>query len=213
MRSYLIYLVVLFFYCSINKSQAQDTVCLISGKIIQGKVQDKDLKNEDYFFVDIKKKNKIKKKLIETEDVFSVSYLNGKNEILYRTDSTKGLILDQPQMFNYMIGEQVAFNKHRTSSLIIAGGAASGIAGGFLGLYGLLLPAAYATGISFVEPKVQFDETNMPSRDYKEYYDMGYKSVARSRNVKNVIISGFSGIILTGAIITAFQISSIGLTK
>jgi hypothetical protein len=210
----IVYIKVLFFifYCG-TKSYSQDTIYLMSGKQIEAKVIEIDFNSNGYISYEIKKKNKTKNKLIEKDDVYSISYYNNKKEIIYKSDVGKGFILDQNQMYNFIIGEQVAWNKYKTPKLIIAGGVLSGMTGGLFGLYGILLPSSYTTAISFVNPKIQIDNIKQPSSENIDYYKMGFNSIAKSKNIKSTIIASISGIFTTAILITALQINSIDFKK
>jgi hypothetical protein len=206
MRNFFLILVLLFLFGYVKKGISQDTINLLSGKRIEAKVNKIDDDKDGYVSYDLKKRNKIKSKFIEKEDVYSISYYNKNMEIVYKIDSARGFILNNDQMYNYIIGEQVAYNNYKTSKLIIAGGVFTGVAGGFLGLYGLLLPVSYITTMSLIDPKIEYINTKLPSQESIEYYKMGYTSVAKSKNIKNSIIAGFSGVVASTVIISVFHI-------
>jgi len=213
MRNFFLILVLLFLFGYVKKGISQDTINLLSGKRIEAKVNKIDDDKDGYVSYDLKKRNKIKSKFIEKEDVYSISYYNNKKEIVYKSDFTKGFVLDQNQMNNFIIGEQVAWNYYKTPKLIITGGILSGMTGGFFGLYGILLPASYTAVVSFVNPKIQIDKTQQPSNENLDYYKMGFNSVAKSKNIKSTIIAGISGIFVSAILITALQINSIDFKK
>jgi hypothetical protein len=205
----IVYIKVLFFIFYFGtKSYSQDTIYLMSGKKQEVKVKEIDLNNNGYISYEIKKKNKTRNKFIEKEDVYSISYYNNKKEIIYKSDSVKGFILDQNQMNDFIIGEQDAWNNYKTPKLIIAGGVLSGMTVGFFGIYGILLPASYTAVISFANPKIQLDNTKQPYKENLDYYKMGFTSIAKSKNIKSTIIGGISGIFTAAILITALQINS-----
>ncbi len=206
--------VIVIIICKVSTGFSQDTINLMSGKQIKAKVVEIDFDKNGYILYDIKKNDKIKSKFIEKEEVYSISYYNNKTEIVYKIDSSKGFILNQNQMYNYVIGEQVAWKNYKTPKLILVGGVFCGISGPFLGVYyGLLIPAAYSAAISFVKPKFKIDNTKKSNESNVEYYNFGYNSVAKSKNIKRTIIAGLSGILASTLIITAMQVNSIDFKK
>jgi len=188
----------------VNKVFSQDTLYLISGRIIEAEVKKIDSSRDGYILYNIKgKHDKIKSKTIEKEDVYAICFYNKEKQIIYRTDSSKGYILNNDQMYSYILGEQMAFKEFRTHPLLITGGAITGLTGGVLGVYGLLLPATYTAGISLISPKPKNPIVLNPA-NYKlvDYYKMGYSNVAKSKNIKNSLFAGLSGILVSAMLIT-----------
>jgi len=154
MHHKLLYLVCVFLI--LNQASAQDTIVLISGKVIP--VQSVDLQDYTIAFRKMPKPakdpgtsahstapaKKSKLRTIDPERVFSVKYRDGSERIIYTPDTLDPLEFTPEQMRLFIYGEQDAarFYKNNLNKGI---GFGFGAASGLLGFYGLAGPPLYAT--------------------------------------------------------------------
>lgn len=139
----------LFFLFAGCAVQAQDTLLLISGKVIPAKSV--DLK--DYTIAYRKPGDGSKLKTIDPERVFSIQYGDGSERIIYTPDTLDPMEFTVSQMRNFIKGEQEAsrFYKSTTNKglAFVVGGGAS-----ILGFYGLAIPPLYSTVIGSFSPNL-----------------------------------------------------------
>lgn len=140
----------LFFIYFCHSVTAQDTLVLISGRKIV--VSSVDLKDNTIAYRNIKSGSKLK--TIDPGRVFSVIYRDGKERIIFETDSLDPIDFKVEEMRNFIKGEQDALKFYNNTLIKIAG---VGIGGGFglLGFYGLVGPPLYSTIIGSYSPNVE----------------------------------------------------------
>ncbi len=140
----------LFFIYFCHSVTAQDTLVLISGRKIV--VSSIDLKDNAIAYRNIKSGSKLK--TIDPGRVFSVIYRDGKEHLIFETDSLDPLDFKVDEMRNFIKGEQDAQKFYNNSNIKVAG---LGIGAGFglLGFYGLVGPPLYSTIIGSYSPNVE----------------------------------------------------------
>lgn len=197
---------------------SQDTILFMDGKIKTGKI---DFVNTDYIEFSKIKKNKIKTKFIDLQDVFSYKKLNAINEVIvYKQDTLSGNMLTVSQMKNYIQGMIDAQKEYKSPYSTITGFVAGSV-GGVFGFWGTILPTSYIIINGSVNPKIniknsnlEFDENilaqnsdngmklNIPvnniqsnQNDDLKYYELGYKVKAKDKRTKNTIKGAFVGFV------------------
>jgi hypothetical protein len=130
-------------------AQAQDTIVLITGKVIP-------VKSVDYrdYSIDYRTADGLKLKSIDAGRVFSVKYANGAERVIFRTDSLDAADFSEDEMRRFIIGEQDArqFYRNQSSKFLgfaIGGGSSLG------GFFGLPVPLIFSTAIGGFSPNVE----------------------------------------------------------
>jgi hypothetical protein len=137
-------------------------------------------------------------KKLEKFDVFALQFDNGTETIIYEPDTAYGdPTVDQAR--DYIKGEQLADSIYK-KPLNFIGGVAFGATGALWSFfYGPIIPIAYATGISFVTPRIPQDELERAVRS--EDFIAGYERKARNKKTKNALLGGAIGFGLTTGVI------------
>lgn len=141
-------LFVLFIFISVICS-AQDTLVLITGKIIPVKSVDLSEYTITYRTLDGRKL-----KNIDPARIFSIKYQNGAERVIFQTDSLDPIDFTEGEMRHFIKGEQDAREFYRNrivrySSFIVGGYSA------YYAIYGLAGPILYSTVIGGYSPNVK----------------------------------------------------------
>lgn len=141
-------LLILILIIGYFQSHAQDQFLQLDGKLKKGKFI--EIKN-DILFYEVEKRGKKKIKYISILDIYSFTNASGTEKIFYAKDTTVGLYLSVEEMKRYIDGARLAQEKFK-SPLTSKIGIMAGLGGGYVGVYGLTIPAAYvvASGIMFL---------------------------------------------------------------
>ncbi len=139
---------VLFLLVS-NLCNAQDTLVLITGKIIP--VKSVDLSD---YTITYRTLDGTKLKNIDPARIFSIKYANGAERVIFQTDSLDPIDFSEDEMRRFIKGEQDARQFYRNNTVrytsILVGGVSS------LGaIYGLPGPLLYATVVGGYSPNLK----------------------------------------------------------
>lgn len=139
---------VLFLLFS-NLCNAQDTLVLITGKIIP--VKSVDLSD---YTITYRTLDGTKLKNIDPARIFSIKYANGAERVIFQTDSLDPIDFSEDEMRRFIKGEQDARQFYRNNTVrytsILVGGISS------LGaIYGLPGPLLYATVVGGYSPNLK----------------------------------------------------------
>ncbi len=145
----LLFLLLIFIGFSLL-SIAQDTLVLINGKTIIARSV--DLK--DYTIAYRKFDNGAKLKRIDPERVFSIKYHDGKERIVYRSDSLDPIDFSVSEMQLFIKGEKDARQFYRNVS-VKGFGLATGVASCYFGFYGIIGTPLVSTFIGSFSPNVE----------------------------------------------------------
>lgn len=129
--------------------QAQDTLVLITGKIIPVKSVDLSEYSITYRTLDGKKL-----KDIDPGRVFSIKYANGAERVIFRTDSLDPIDFSEDEMRRFIKGEQDA-REFYTNRVVPATSIVVGAASSYLAFYGLPIPVIYATVVGAYSPNLK----------------------------------------------------------
>ena len=165
---------------------AQDKLVRLSGDTLK-KITIDSITKDLLFYKNAK--GKLKK--VDIVDVFYISK-KGKDSITYKKDSLLGYDLTIDQMSRFIKGESDA-SKRYTNKFGYIGGGIIGAIGGFVGFYGVPLPALYALGTNYFEPNIKKAD---PIYKGDQNYMNGYKGKVKSMRIKRVIISGAIGFVV-----------------
>ncbi|MBK9414859.1 MAG: hypothetical protein IPN61_15850 [Bacteroidetes bacterium] len=140
---------IVFFLLISTFCNAQDTLVLITGKIIPVKSVDLSDYTITYRTID-----GTKLKTIDPARVFSIKYANGAERVIFQTDSLDPIDFSEDEMRRFIKGEQDARefyrnNTVRYTSLLVGGVSSLGA------IYGLPGPLLYATVIGGYSPNLK----------------------------------------------------------
>ncbi|MCX6273035.1 MAG: hypothetical protein NTU44_17825 [Bacteroidetes bacterium] len=170
---------------------SQDTIFLLNGDVITGKVSS-DI--GEFFSFEWQKPGKVRTVAIEKTEIFSIHYEGGLQKMVYQPDSALGRDFTYGQMSDFMEGERNA-GKFYKPGLPVYGAAVVGVAGAYMGFWGFLLPTLYLGGLSLRKPPC---DTGLPVpntvRD-KEFYEMGYRHTARKKKLQHSAVAALGGLV------------------
>lgn len=162
------------------KVNAQDTIVLITGKIIPVK----SVEYHDYT-LDYRTSDGLKLKSIDVSRVYSVKYSSGAERVVFRTDSLDAADFTEDEMRRFIIGEQDARALYRNSSakfvsFLIGGGASFG------GFFGLPVPLLFSSAIGGFSSNVEKNLTFNISGDASSVAGLSQSKVVNSIVGNNV---------------------------
>jgi hypothetical protein len=182
------------------KSSAQDTLLMLSGKTLPGKILDE---SGAYVLLEVPKNNG-KTKVLSYDKAEIFSFKKGeKDSILYQMDPVFGEDLTQVEMRMFMHGQEDARNGHpmRYNQL---GGFALGL-GTTLALDGgalpFLTPFVYSLTMQIPVVKVKEAAIHDQRNTLSPYYLEGYNATARSKKFVRGFLSTMAGVFLGSGII------------
>ena len=148
-----------------------------------------------------------KKKMIDKEDVFQISYLktssqNNKIVQVYQQDSLEENYLSIPEMNEYLAGRQQAYKNYK-SFKYAALGFVGGLGSGYLGPFWGFLPVSVYTGVSGLWSIKTFYKADHPEDFNSPFFTEGYRQVTYSKQVKNSAIGSLAGLAIS---IATFQL-------
>lgn len=190
-KSISIILALLFIF--IYGTYSQDTINLISGKQIFAKSIYEE-PNSTLLKYDIRFHEKAKQKAVDLLNVYSIHYSNHTQKIFYKQDSAIGFDLTVKQMELNILGEREALKNYKAPWITVGGFVVGATATYFLGFWGVISPAVYATAFGIITPKIH----TSPELSYATTSDFnfreGYKYTATRIKVKNAILGSIVGV-------------------
>lgn len=202
MIRYFLFLFVFFLYAA--QVSAQDKVLFNNGKEHEVTVTEIDEYNIFYH-----KAGKKRVKRFRKENVFSITYLDGREQIIYSPDTLGFLVLDavEPEldltveeMRRYILGRQDGMKVKKTAALLTSAGI-SLVGGGLGAFYGPVAPATYILVLGTTKQKPNEEFVTHPELIFDENYLEGYKKSARKRKIIGAAEGGLIGL---GLGITAY---------
>lgn len=208
----------------IHPAYSQDTLTLLSGKIVTGTI---GIETQEWMLLNSEHGTSRYYK----DEVFSITR-SSEIVYLYKPDSSNKFSLNLEEMKSYINGMQSA-REHYRSPWSTAGGFISGAAGGALGFWGLALPATYVfisgsgnpkgPSLSMIENQdvcrlltlpPQYGKMKNPESETKPEnldrnslcFKSGYLQGASEIKTRNAIfgaIAGFVSLVVTTCIISA----------
>lgn len=177
---------------------AQDSIILYSGKQYKGEVINYN-NNQTLFRFQYHKKNKIKTKVLQKEDVFAIYYKDSISQILYTPLITDEQPLTVEEMKSFVAGENLA-QYHYHAPWAAAVGAVTGIGLFPLNMWGVAIPGAYVGVIAAMPTKPKTKKYFPPEKLNDEIYIDGFKYVAKRKKLVNAAIGSAASIIVCGTI-------------
>ena len=180
---------------SFSQLKGQDTITLLSGKVINVEILETDSFAISYNY---QKKNKTKKKTISSDLVFDITYQNGTIDTIYKTDPSidQYLTIDEMQLFIW--GEQDALKYYKATFTTIFG-VAFGAGFGYLlhdGFYVAGVPLVYTVGAGVSKISIRNEEYRSSTVLSNPAYQEGYIKVARSKKAFNALASSTAGTLI-----------------
>jgi hypothetical protein len=200
------YILFLFLGLCSNILFAQDTILLTTGK----KIVDIEVMEitDDYVLYQKWKKDKIKERIIERSEVYSIHNKDGSNMVLYKKDSLEGFMPNADQMESYVKGEVQSRRFYKNKS-VTYGGVVVGVGTSLLGFkvghfYTIVAPAAYSAIVAAWEPNLDRFEDITATQQKNNYFMEGYRDYARMKKVKNAALSSHISFLATLGVMTLF---------
>lgn len=194
------YFVIILLSIFIN-SYSQDTINLLNGNQIIAKSIFYEPASSMLKY-DVIKKNKVKQKIIDRIDIYSVQFSDNTEKIFYFPDSVSGFPLSQTEMFDYILGEREALHNYKNPYIAIGGFVTGGIAVSFMRFWGVISPVVYATPIATINTKIKLSDQTNPSYLNNQNFVNGYKNAVTKKRLKNALFGSIAGV-TTFAIISA----------
>lgn len=180
------------YYFDVPSLPAEASLLAMSGKVIEGRLLSSEgtelkmevTKRERRFFK--RKKAKLQTLGIHKSDVFSVTFPEAGEWVIYAPDEALGDDLTSDEMRIYIAGQQDAADLYHPRGtvglgLLLGAGGAIFAAGG---LFLTILPPIAYTAFQFV-PFIRIQEHTIrnPEHRFNDVYAAGYERVARSKKV------------------------------
>lgn len=190
-------------------AKAQDKVLFTSGKEKNVSVVKIDEYNVFY-----RKPNKKAEKKFRKENIFSITYSDGREEVIYSPDTLGFLVMDvvEPEidltveeMRRYIAGAQDGMKVKKTAALLTSAGIST-VGSGLGAFFGPVAPATYIIVLGTTKQKPDENKVAHPEYILDESYLAGYKKAARKRKIIAAAEGGLIGL-AAGIVIyqTAFR--------
>ena len=204
-------------------ANSQEKVNLLNGKVLEGTIQSTE--DEKITMMVNEKKGKVYDTYLENYRVFSIITSDGKENIIYKQDSSIGNFLEPKDMNFYIKGEQDAYKNYRPIGTMIIGttlGLGLGIFDTYVfnddpttpnvnekgmfkvdspGYLMFVYPFIY-TVLAGIAPRPQLDIHNITDRNNlnSEHFIQGFARVARyKRTIRALIFSAVGSAIGLGS--------------
>lgn len=174
--------------------QAQDSILLMNGRVLTGKVLGQSTLEVRY--LGLGKHGSTKERSEPTEDVFSVTDSLGRERVWYFYDTIFGNDMTVDQMRHFIKGQADARDGYRPTWTTVGGflfGAGTTIAAN-LEMNAFFLPPLYAAVMTLPRVNVTAGSIRDPYMDGNEDYAYGYARVGRTKRVVRGLLSTFAGI-------------------
>ena len=174
--------------------QAQDSILLMNGRVLTGKVLGQSTLEVRY--LGLGKHGSTKERSEPTEDVFSVTDSLGRERVWYFYDTIFGNDMTVDQMRHFIKGQADARDGYRPTWTTVGGflfGAGTTIAAN-LEMNAFFLPPLYAAVMTLPRVNVTAGSIRDPYMDGNEDYAYGYARVGRTKRLVRGLLSTFAGI-------------------
>lgn len=148
------------------------------------------------------KPNKKNEKRFRKENVFSITYLDGKEEIIYNPDTLGFLVTDvvEPEvdytveeMRRYIAGAQDGRKVKKAAALLTSAGIST-VGSGLGAFFGPIAPATYIIVLGTTKQKPNETKVAHPEYILDEAYLAGYSKAARKRKIVAAAEGGLIGL-------------------
>lgn len=171
--------------------KAQDTVLLLNGDVLKGKVS-ADM--GDFYRIDILSRNKFQTVAVDKLDIFSILEQGKPEKVIYKVDSTQGNDFTVSQMRDFMQGERQARLRYKPV-LPMIGGVLIGAAGPAIGFWGLALAPVYLGSLAMRKPLPPEKVPESLKIADPEFFTMGYGHTARRVKIQRAAIAALGGLV------------------
>ena len=175
--------------------KAQDILTLLNGKIISAKIISSD---SVFITYNIQKKNKIKQKTIPRDLVFVVQYSKGNTDTIYYQNPEIDQHLTVSEMELFIMGEQDAYEFHKSTWTAVVG-VAFGATGGYLlnrSIAVAAVPLVYTVGAGISRVSTRKLGGRSSEILSQPAYQEGYIKVARSKKAFTALVSSLAGTLI-----------------
>ncbi len=183
-------LIALLFFCSLSLSgYAQNKILLLNGKTIE--VENYTIGD---IFITYKKAGDKRSgsRAVDRYDVFSITNLDGTEEILYKPVDTLDFSIEEAKLF--IKGEQAAREYYNSKGASVSS-ALIGAGSSIMYFYALPVPMLYAVVLGRFNPKkFNLPENYDPSVAESEAFRMGYQKSARNIKIQKSLKWGYIGL-------------------
>jgi hypothetical protein len=174
------------------KAGPKDTVLFMNGGKLAGEILDTSFHKIKVQYV--RKRGKIKTIVIEEDLVFSLTYKNGKEKIIYEQDTLTGNYFTADETRLFILGEQDA-ERYYHSPYVTATSILIGFASGCWGSFICPIPPFAFSGLMLI-PKIKIKYNTVSTPGYLNFdtYVLGYEKVARRKKLFRSLIGGIAGL-------------------
>lgn len=193
MKNFVLYFCVTFFLIifSLKEAVSQDRIVFLDGESIDCKIlgySDSLTSSERVI------RRKPREETHLNEEIFALYFGDTSEVVIYKPNPERNMTFTVEQMRQYVAGAAYAHENY-TAFLLTTGAFVSGVGGGMLGFYGLLLPAAYNITAGAVRPfPKQSKNEDLPLLD-NEFFILGYQNVAQRKKVRQMLLSSVVGLV------------------
>ncbi len=186
--------VLLTMLCSLGGFAQSDSLTLLSGRVVTGKVT---AVKPEVVKMNIDVKGGTKPAEIDKYRIFSIKYTEGKTQMIYEKDTLRGKDYTVDEMQRLIWGEQDAQKGHKMVFPALLS-TAMGIAGGYvmaeeflvLGVpFVSMLSSTILTPQAFQREAVRDEEKLLHDPSYRT----GYKRVRKAKKSKQIVWGSFLG--------------------
>jgi len=175
--------------------QAQDTINLMNGQLLSGKVIGQSTMEIRYL---VPRRGKMVERTEPTDGVFSVTDSLGHEKVWYFKDTLFGNTYTVPEMRWYIKGERDARLGYKPIVPILGGFAlGAGLTMAMnLQVNSLLIPPIYAGAMAWPRVYVTRGSITDPNMDGDPVYATGYSAAGRPKRVINCLLSSAVGVLV-----------------
>ncbi|HRY33435.1 MAG TPA: hypothetical protein P5531_10755 [Bacteroidales bacterium] len=189
-RSFILFTLILVLSAGVTRAQVFDTVHLMNGQLIHGKLLS-DM--GEHFRFDWMREGKFTSVALEKHEVFKIVRGDGVVEVVYRQDSLAGNAFTEQQMWDYILGERMARAEYRAWLPGVAG-IVTGAAGAYAGFWGIALAPVYLGALSFGTPGLK--DGQIPGHVKEElHFKAGYGMAARRMKIQRAAVATLGGLV------------------
>ena len=170
---------------------AQDKVRFANGKELECKIEGA---SDTTVWVTKTKGKKTKEAIFSNKDVFSIVYKDSIEVVLYKPDAADEKAFTVEQMRDFVAGESFARRNYK-SCLPTTGAFLSGVGGGLLGFWGLLVPLIYDLGVSSYRSSPRNSKKEALPATVDQFFILGYQDVTQLKKTHNVIKGSVVGVV------------------
>lgn len=173
-----------------SKAQNKDTIFLMNGNIVSGKIIDTLIGA-----VSILNPDKNNEKLhYEYDDVYNIKYANGAVKYYYVQDSLRNNYFTRDEMQYYIYGERDARKGFKARGSLIGAGAVGLVSGGLGIFFAPVFPYGYMALSGVPKVRIKHNTISNPAYIDQDAYILGYERVSRSKRRIQALIGGTIGL-------------------